>query len=253
MDGFLVKKLLGNMLMPMSLITVLLLCGSIALIFGRIRLARWTCIGGTLLLLIVATPFVAEPMLGDLEHQYPQYDISKPASTIVILGCGHTNDGTLPITAQLKPCSTIRAVEALRIWQHNPTAKLITSGAAIKQPFSNAFMTRELLIALGIPEHHIEMMESPRDTEEEAQALASLLPDGQPFVLVTSASHMARSVTLMQRYGLTPMPAPTEHLIRQGIDSDWQSSLPSANHIKHFERWWYETLGNAWIQLKTWF
>lgn len=203
---------------------------------------------------LLAVSFAPLPsnLLYSLERQHPQFDLSQKVKYIVVLGCSHVNDRAVPVTSQLSPCSLIRATEAIRILQYNPQASIITSGNVGRQTFSNAYMNAQFLIAMGIPKHRIIEVSLSQDTEEEAENLRATIAD-QPFALVTSASHMKRAVLLFEQQKLNPIPAPTEHLIRDSDDEGSGYFLPSSKNIYHFERWWYEWMGNTWVKIKSWF
>lgn len=249
MEFFTFKKLVGLAFMPLPVAIAALVLGITALLLNRQRLGLLCCTAPTLLLFLASTPFVADPALRSIERQYHQFDMSQPVDYIVILGCGHVNDGQIPISAQIKACSLYRIVEALRIFQQNPKATLITSGNTGAQPFSNAEMNRRLLRELGVADAQIIGVELSKDTEEEARNLARLLGSAR-FALVTSASHMPRAMGLFEAQGLTPLPAPTEHLVRESQETTLLGYIPSSRHLQKAERWWYETLGATWLWLK---
>ena len=252
MDLFLLKKFVGAMLMPIPLISALLLIGLFALFTQRQRLAKWSLSLGVFSLLLLSLPWFPNAMLSDYERQYRQFDMASNIDAIVVLGCGHANDAALPITAQLYPCSTIRVLEAFRIHQYHPEATIYTSGSNIGgEAFTNAEMHKRMLVMLGVDESKIQMALTPRDTDDEVNALKASL-GARPFALVTSASHMPRSMTLFKNAGTHPIAAPTEHLVREHADSNFWWSFPGTGNLVKSQRWWYETLGQAWIEIVSW-
>ena len=237
--------------MPLPICTLLFAVGLYGLFTQRKKLATGFTLSGFVVLIISTMPMLSDRLLSGIEKQYPQFDMARPVSHIVVLGCSHVVDGTLPLTAQIHPCSLIRINEALRIYQANPHATLVTSGHSSDGEFTNAEMNRRLMIALGVNENRIKSFGSPKDTNEESRALANVLK-GKTFALVTSASHMPRSMRLFEAQGLSPIPAPTEHLVRVTENPNWRYYIPNSNHAKKLERWWYETLGQTWLSIKTW-
>jgi uncharacterized SAM-binding protein YcdF (DUF218 family) len=225
------------------------LIGILAIYKGRSTLGRLLTLCSILLFTVISTPFLPNALLGPLENNFVKFDLSHHVDKIVVLGCGHTSEATLPITSQLAPCSLNRSIEAMRIHQNNPDSVFITSGSAINDPVSNAEMNKKLLLALGINEANIISVPLSKDTEDEAVNIGKLLR-GDSFALVTSASHMSRAMNLFQEQGLVPIPAPTEHLVTSLEHKPWQSMLPHSQNIKKTERWWYETLGTIWLRLK---
>ncbi|MBW2619063.1 MAG: YdcF family protein [Deltaproteobacteria bacterium] len=88
-----------------------------------------------------------------------------------------------------------------------------------------------------------------RDTFENARQTAELLTGG-PFVLVTSASHMARSLAVFHRLGLDPIPAPTDYLIADPAPVFWYLPSLKALEIAHIVL--HEYLGLVWYKLCGW-
>lgn len=251
MELFSFKKLVGILLMPLPISTLLIILAVVLLINKKNTAASIFGGSGLLLLLLSTTPWLPDALLGKIEKQYPQFDLSQPVSHIVVLGCSHVNDGTLPITAQVHPCSVVRVNEAMRILEQNPNATVITSGASSSEVYSNAEMNKRLMVALGVDESKIVTITSPKDTYGESRALAQKLR-GRPFALVTAASHMPRSVRLFENQNLHPIPAPTAHLVRRSDNVKWLYYLPNSRHTQKLERWWYETLGQTWISIRMW-
>jgi len=236
--------------MPVPLVIIILMLGLFLLYRKRGRSGSFTVLLATLLLVVFSFPMLPNALLRPLELTYPQFDMSTSVTKIVVLGCRHVNDRQLPITSQLAPCSVVRATEAIRIYQRNPNAIIITSGSVGNEPFSNAYMTKQLIIAMGVPAVNIIEVEKSRDTEEEAMNLAKLVKR-EKFALVTSASHMKRAMTLFTTQNLYPVAAPTMHFAKQS-DSDVLAPIyPSADNLDKLERWWYEAMGNAWVWFKS--
>lgn len=252
MDFFVVKKVIGVLLMPLPMCMFMLIIGLSALILKRYSIGYGAISLFTLLFVLISTPFLPNRLLGGIEQQYPQFDMAVSVNTIVVLGCSHTNDARLPITSQIHHCSLARINEAVRIWMSNKQAKIITSGAAFSQPFSQAEMNKKMLMVLGVDESAIIEVNLSKDTEDEANNLAQLL-DSTSFALVTSASHIPRAMRLFEGQGLTPIAAPTEHLVRESTAVTFFTVMPSSKNIKKMERWWYETLGQTWLTIKSWF
>lgn len=236
--------------MPVPLIIVFLVLGLFLLFRKKLRSGTFSILFATILLLAFSLPMLPNALLRPLELSYPQFDMSTPVTKIIVLGCRHVNDRKLPITAQLAPCSVVRATEAIRIYQHNPDATIITSGNVGVEPFSNAYMTKQFIVAMGIAAAKVIEVEESEDTEEEAVNLAKLVKQDR-FALVTSASHMKRAMTLFKSQNLYPIAAPTLHFAKQS-DSEVSSPIfPSADNLDKLERWWYEVMGNAWIWIKS--
>ncbi|WP_438863809.1 ElyC/SanA/YdcF family protein [Neptunicella sp.] len=250
MEIFTLKKIASMLLMPLPLIVTLLLISWICIYWHRHKLAYALQAFAVITLLTTSTSWLPNYLLGNLEQQYHQFDLATPVDKIVVMGCGHTNDGRLPITSQVKPCSLYRLIEGMRIQQANPGSILITSGYS-EEPFSNAEMMKKLAVSLGADPSRIQLQNNSRDTEEEVLKLKPMLGQ-QPFAMVSSASHMQRAMHLFQQQGLHPIAAPTEHLVKysDAVEPSWWSELPHSTNIYKFERYWYEAMGQLWLFLR---
>ncbi len=89
-----------------------------------------------------------------------------------------------------------------------------------------------------------------RDTAEQASAISKLLGK-QPFLLVTSAVHMPRSMLLMEQYDLNPIAAPTDYRVSETNWSDPYTYLPSARYLSRSESAIHEYLGQWWAIIKS--
>lgn len=185
-----------------------------------------------------------------IENNYETFTRSdKPVDYIVILGNGHYSNDDLPVTSQLQVASLQRLVEALRVYQIHPEARIITSGYAGNDPTSNAEKMKQSLILLGVPEHKIFTENFPQDTEEEAQLISPRVQNSN-VVLITNANHMPRSMKYFQRQGIFPIAAPTGYWVKnQHGKSTWKAYIPNSNTLEQTTIAWYESLG----RLVQWF
>jgi uncharacterized SAM-binding protein YcdF (DUF218 family) len=95
------------------------------------------------------------------------------------------------------------------------------------------------------------MESQSRDTAEQARLLAPLL-SRDPFILVTSANHLRRSVALFRAQGLDPIPQPAGYLGRGRGPYGLGRFFPNAYGLVRTERAWHEYLGLAWLWLRDW-
>ena len=159
------------------------------------------------------SPFV-NTLLHNLESNYPTLQQApKEIKYIYVLGGGHSTDKSHPITSQVHETSVIRLNEGIRLYQQlHKNATLIVSGySGLYDPTPHAVMQQKLALALGVKKENIILRTKPKDTQEEAIAAKDIVGD-QPFILVTSASHMTRAMNFFTQEGLTPIPAPTNYL-----------------------------------------
>ena len=193
---------------------------------------------------------VANILLHSIESNNPTlHTAPKNIKYIYVLGGGHHTDESLPITSQVVETSVVRLNEGIRLYQQlYRNAKIIFSGYhGLYDATEHAVMQKKLAISLGVNEEDIILHLGTRDTQEEAIAGKKLLAD-EPFILVTSASHMTRALNFFTNEGLYPIPAPTNHLasIQHPNYTDFFSSeaLTKSRIVFH------EVLGLIWQKLK---
>ncbi|MEZ4327482.1 MAG: envelope biogenesis factor ElyC [Polyangiales bacterium] len=243
MIGFTLKKLVGALLMPIPL-TLLALCAALLLWRKRPRVARGLVGGATVWLALLSWQPVADSLLAPFEDDYPMFDVAQPVGAVVVLGGCHVTDPDMPPASQLCASSLYRLTEGLRIVAANPGAQLIVSGYSGPDSRSHAAVLREVALGMGVPAERIRAFPEPRDTAEEAAAIAPVVGD-RPFALVTEASHLPRAMRFFEGHGLHPIAAPAVRMSRD--DSTW--GVEGMAEVKS-ERAFYEGLGQLWQWLR---
>ncbi|PNK63659.1 MULTISPECIES: envelope biogenesis factor ElyC [Pantoea] len=245
------KKLVGGLLMPLPLLLLMMAAGILLLWFSR-----WHKSGKILvslswaLLLLLSLQPVADRLLLPLESRYPTWNGSEKVDFIVVLGGGYTFNPDWAPSSNLIGNSLPRVAEGVRQWRRNPQATMIFTGAAAGQnPVSNAQVAASVALSLGVPPDHIQVLDRPKDTEQEARAVRGVVGQ-RSFLLVTSANHMARALNFFHAAGLTPLAAPANQLAIASPLNWWERALPSPLWLSHSDRVVYETLGQAWQWLK---
>ncbi len=175
--------------------------------------------------------------------------IIKSIHYIAVLGSGHVSDDRMPVNSQIGGASLYRIVEAKRISNLLPNADLIILGGIGYDPIPNARIVKQVALLIDIPPQRIITREEPRDTEQEAVALFEIVKD-EPFVLVTSANHMKRAISLCKRLGMNPIPAPTDYIIRNHHIKPAAAVLPSPQNLGLARTLIYESIGTLWIRIK---
>lgn len=237
-------------IMPFSLGMLLLILGLVFLYKNKLARAKFTLTISLIWMFLISYPPLVNTILYAYETSYPTLkQAPKEINYIYVLGGGHHTDEDHPITSQVSEPSSVRLNEGIRLYQQlHQNATLILSGhSGLFDPTPHAVMQERLASALGIKKEHMILHPEPRDTEEEAIAAKKLIGD-EPFILVTSASHMKRALKFFKSEGLTPIPAPTNHL----ADVKYPNYMDffSATALKKSHIVWHEILGLLWQKIK---
>lgn len=250
--GFELTKLIGGLLMPLSI--GLAVVGAGLVLAGAFRPARTgfviTGIGFAWLLLL-ALPPVSERALESLESTYPILTEPPEVAWIVVLGGGSRGGADRPPAGRLGESSLYRLAEGVRLAHSLPDARLVTSGGAGGSEPSTAALMAEVATQWGIEAERVVSQGEPRTTAEEARAMARRMVPGERVILVTSAVHMRRAVALFEGQGVSVIPAPAGHL----VDPDRPErhvghQLPQAKYLDFAERALWERIGLLWAWLR---
>ena len=208
------------------------------------------CLGIVLLVLFSYTPF-PDISLKSLEYRYaPLIDVSQFSDIkwVVVLGGGHHSDFKLPATSQLSESSLSRLVEGVRIHKLLPESCLVLSGGSVFDPVPEAKVMARAAEVMGIGGNKIILEQLSRNTADQARFIHEIVGD-EKFILVTSASHMPRSMALFQKSGMRPIPAPTDYWVKKRQRTGPGVFFPSADSFRKMERVFYEYLGLGWARL----
>jgi len=210
--AFFLKKFVSFFLEPFGLVVVAFGFGLVFLFFKRHNGAKIAVAFGLSLLLLFAYPPFATWLITPLESHYTKLTPNTSHQNITyihVLGNGHTTDQEQSISSQLSPAGVKRVLEGVLLHRALAHTKLIFTGYKGDTNTSNAQMNATLAIALGVKQENIIINAAPKDTKEEA-IFARTLIEKEPFILVTSASHMSRAMQLFEDLNMHPIPAPTD-------------------------------------------
>lgn len=257
---FWLKKFVSFWLMPLPLCLTLLAVGVILLwVSRRSKMGRSLVTLATALLLFFSNKAVSTALIRPLETTYapiPELVVGESIPPnlaecryVVVLGGGHGDTTGFAATSKLSTSARARLVEGVRLARLIPDAKFVTTGGGEAGYSSHAAVLSQAAISLGLDPARSIRLETPRDTEEEAQELRKLIGD-QPFALVTSAWHMRRATALMRRAGLHPLPCPADYTVRpsdtfRAIDLSWDTESVGRSTWAIYER-----IGYAWSWLR---
>lgn len=250
---FVLKKILGALILPLAASTVVMAAGVVLMFTRRHRLGRGLAAAGLILLVVPSLAPVANGLLGPLERRYPAFDaVAAPGGVayVAVLGAAASWDEDLPPGSRLSATALARLAEGIRIQRLFPGSRLIFSGWGGNQPRSTAEIMAAVAEGLGVETGAMVVLVEPRDTAEEARAVAEVVGE-DPFVLVTSAAHMPRAMVLFGRLGLAPTPAPAAHVVRiPPVPRPWyRIPLPNAANLQKSGAAVHEYLGMAWARL----
>jgi len=228
--GFVLKKFISSLIMPLSLGLILTFIGLIYLYKNNIKKAKLFLTIGVVWIVIISSNVISNLLLTPLESKYSNINnIPKDIKYILLLGGDFQNRGW----------------EVLRLYNIIPNSKIITSGYEGSNKISEAIKSAKLLQTLGIPKKDIIIHSTPKDTKDEAMKIKQFLGKTK-FILVTSAYHMPRALALFHKEGLSPIPSSTNFL----VINNKILTIPTGSSLLKTEIAWHEYLGLLWAKLR---
>ena len=91
-----------------------------------------------------------------------------------------------------------RLYKGYQLYKYKPR-KIVVSGGVVSKGTAEAYVMKKVLVDFGIPEYDIIIENKARNTFENAQYTRQLLGD-VPITLVTSTTHMIRSVISFKKF-----------------------------------------------------
>ncbi|UFP94201.1 YdcF family protein [Gloeobacter morelensis] len=253
-------KVLPLLFYPLGLSVVLTIAAALAFRFGRAKLAIWLCGAIVLLLGTFSAPIVADALLWSLESQHPEVPVEKSptAQAIVVLGGALHLPNARHRTYELAEASD-RVLHAARLFKAKKAPVVLMSGG--NPPFHTrpdqppeATQMAAFARELGVPAGAILTEERSWNTFQNAALSAEVLKPRriERILLVTSASHMPRSVAIFERAGFAVIAASTD--VRSGMDlDDWLLAwLPSAAALESSTLALKEWVGLLVYRLRGW-
>lgn len=247
--GFFLKKFVSFFAEPLGLVLVAFALGLIFLLQKRVGLAKGFVAFGVFLLLLFSYPPFASWLIAPLESHYTKFtplNSHQNIKYIHVLGSGHSVDADQSITSQLSNAAIKRVTEGVMLHKALPHTKLIFTGYAGDTNTSNAQINATIALALGVKKENIIINAKPKDTKEEAAFSASVV-GLEPFLLVTSASHMHRAMALFESSGMKPIAAPTD-FHKESFIGYFRAPKPYYFHVSSVAI--HEYLGSLWSRLR---
>lgn len=166
----------------------------------------------------VMTPVGATLLVGGLSHGLTRVATradARGADGVVVLGGGvMTASVGGEVAGALTGPSLMRALEGARVFKLIGARLLIVSGGIPRpdrQFRSESAMLREAMLELGVAPGAVVEESRSKNTYDQAMMIGPMLRANniQRFVLVTSPSHMRRSLALFRAGGFDPVPSHT--------------------------------------------
>lgn len=250
---FWLKKMVSGFLLPLPFGLIWIAAGLLLLISRCAPRSRSIALMiGFLVITVFSLNPVSSALLNKLQSQYsPLLQTPAGVTEVVVLGGGVNDDREYPANITLGSASLSRLVEGIRQFKAlaanhvNPT--LILSGGQVFGSPAVAGKMQNVAALLGVNPNNIVLENGSQDTHQEALFLKKTL-GSHPFILVTSAYHMPRSMALFEYQGMHPIAAPTEILSSKTHTA--LPYIPNASSLIMSDIALHEYIGILWAKMQ---
>lgn len=228
---------------------LLLACIGLLLIWRNRRWGRWPLLAGLgFYVVVIATP-LAPWVVMPLEDRF-----GRPAETparvdgVIVLGGAVDQNLTEARSIPALNGAAERMTELVALARRYPEARLVFTGgqgSLVHGGLTEADVARRLFTSLGVPEGRVIYEDEARNTWENAVFTRRLIEPGpgETWLLVTSASHMPRSVGAFRRAGWQVVPWPVNYRTGHTLAALYDAPFPE--RLQMLESGLREWLGMA--------
>ena len=256
MDSVSLTKLISTLIYPLGL----MFCFAIIVVIARRlsfdRLAKCSLLMIVLIFLCFSNPWVAGRLAQNLKRQYPQISINKITEhdAIIVLGGGLRIPSPPAKHVQIGFASD-RYWYAVQLFRAGKAKKIFLSGGNVYHQhglLGEADYAKALLKDWGVPASAIISEAQSRTTQQNKENVDAVLKryGVESALLVTSAIHMPRAVSIFEGLDIKLTPASADVLVRKVSRPAWTNYLPSAYAMTLSTRALHEYYGIAYIYLQ---
>ncbi|WP_320047812.1 YdcF family protein [uncultured Ilyobacter sp.] len=248
---FILGKIIGQLVVsPAIFIALFIFIGIFSNRYNVKKIKRMSLILGIVLYVITIRPTVdLTAKLVENRFKPATAEEIKKGEAYVVLGGGiieKTPVGNIPS----EPAS-VRLMNTAILYNKQPKKIYITGGKVTNQQVSESSVYKRVLVGLNISESDIRTEEESRTTMENARYTSELLRKShiENIILVTSASHMARSKMTFEKQGFNVIPAPCGY-IQNRKNYNILDFIPRSENFSYFMRLTWEVAGIVYYGIR---
>lgn len=244
---FLVSKLLSAITQPMFWLAVWMLL-ALVLLVRRSRVAMGMLWAGMCVWGLLGVTAIPEALLRNLENQYQEPSTSGLGNHVGVIVLGGATGkpevfkahGQVPLGEAAE-----RMTVPLALMRLDPKLQLVFSGGEgrlIAAGTTEAELARVFYEQQGVDMSRVTLEAGARNTRENATLIAALLGEKckQSWLLLTSASHMPRSMAEFESVGCNVTPYPVDFATAE--TSSW-TDYSMASSLMKWQTALHEYLG----------
>lgn len=231
---FTLSQITHALIQPGNVLVLLLALGLLLTLWRRSRRSGYRLMGVAIVLLVVVMVLpIGAWLLAPLENRFPRPDpMPETVTGIIVLGGGQDARLTIDRDAVTVNGAAERMIEGVGLMARYPDADVYFTGGLGLPGMTEADVARAFFAMMGADMNRIRFEMGARNTHENAVLLYDLVkpePD-QIWLLVTSASHMTRSVASFRKAGWQITAFPVDYQTPQA--ADWRIGFSLSGHLR---------------------
>lgn len=219
---FILSKVVWFCISPDSLLFILIVSSFALFLFKKEKLARRVLTIAVSLMIIITLFPIGEWLAVPLEHRFetnPQLP-QQVDGIIVLSGSEDAHRSYLWKQPEFN-AGAERLTTFVTLARKYPNAKLVHSGGSgslTLQKFKEAEVAGSLYDGLGLDTTRIIFEAESRNTFENVRNSKEIInpQNGENWVVITTATHMVRTVGIFQKQGWDVIPYPVDHKTKKG-------------------------------------
>lgn len=247
---FLFSKLLLYFIYPLTWVLILLM---LRLIVRSQRAKKRLLVASLIIFILFSNAWVLNQFAKVWDYKPAKLPAGSHYSCVIILGgfsvSSPEDSGYFNVLAD-------RFIQAASLYKQGIADHILMtggSGSVMKENFREADWANKQFLKLGIPQSDILLENKSRNTLENGAFTKNLLDSlhlKPPYLLVTSAFHMRRSVWVFQKEGVPVVPYPSNYMAGVGKFS-LMDVLPQAMPLDVWTLYIKEVIGCAAYYIKS--
>lgn len=242
---FLLSKIVGFLLNPLLWIILLAIIG---LITKKPDRKRKIFISSLVLFLFFSNSFIIIILVNRLQAKKVELTKNETFTAGILLGGFVSYDEKAQQAYFNGSCD--RFIQTARLYNLGHIKKVVVTGGNaifVKGSYSEADFVVQNLLDLGIPATDIVSERKAKNTVENASFTKSMLDSmqlQQPYLLITSATHIPRATNVFENAGMQVKPFPCAYSVLPGdAKFTWQSLIPSSQALDLWQVYLKELVG----------
>ncbi|GAB4136815.1 MAG: YdcF family protein [Bacteroidia bacterium] len=248
---FYLSKILAFLIMPMTWISILLLC---AVFSKNLLLRRKALITATAVFFFFSNSFILDEFMRVWEVPASKEPAAGSYDAIIVLGGMSSWDPDLERIQFMRGGD--RLLQALTLLKKGVAPKMLISGGSgsiAYQEYKESDHIKSFLQEIGIPDSIVFYENQSRNTYENAVAakpiLQKIAPGGK-YLLVTSAFHMRRSIACFAKAGIHVVPYSADRYSGPRKFEFDHLFIPDVSTLYNWNQLFHEWVGSITYKLK---